>query len=384
MITTLLLLQAPALAPVDLTSLLPGDPGEKTINIGGRFMEDYSIFSGGDMNAAALGTTFEDGAEVRRARIRVFGDLSRNIAYKMEYDWASGSASLADAYLKFTTLDGTVLVGHQFEPFGMEEQTSSRFITFLERSSISSAFAPSRNMGISYWHGNDNHTFGGGLFRDTDKQGKTMDSGWGATARYVFRPVFENDGENLLHFGVSASMRNSDGTADFSARPENHMAPTFVDTGALVADGVMLVAFEGAWQQGPLHGMVEWQQADVTNDTAGGLEPTLNGFTLQFGYFLTGEHRGYKTGHAVWSRVKPTTYALDGNDNGCGAWEVAGRYSTLDLTDAPAVSDKLNSATLGLNWYMNNNTRVMLDVTQAELDTLDTLTIIALRFAFDF
>jgi len=383
MLTTLLLLQAPALAPVDLTSLLPGDPGEKTINIGGRFMEDYSFFSGGEMDAAALATTFDDGAEVRRARIRVFGDLAKNVSYKMEYDWASGSASLKDAYLKFKALDGAIVVGHQYEPFGMEEMTSSRFITFIERASISSAFTPSRNMGISYWRGNDTNTFGGGLFRDTDSQGKTADRGWGATARYVFRPVFENDGENLLHFGVAASLRGPDASAGYSAHPENHLAPKFVNTGALMADQILLLGVEGAWQQGPLHGMVEWQQADISNDAAGGLEPTLDGFSIEFGYFLTGEHRGYSTSHGVWDRVIPKTNALDGNE-GCGAWEIAGRYSTLDLTEAPAVGDKLNSTTLGLNWFMNAHTRVMLDVTQAELDTLDTLTIVALRFAFDF
>ena len=43
-----------------------------------------------------------------------------------------------------------------------------------------------------------------------------------------------------------------------------------------------------------------------------------------------------------------------------------------------------DAATVALNWYLNPNTRVMLDVTQAELDTLDTTTIVALRFAFDF
>ena len=382
MITTILLLQAPALAPVDLTSLLPGDPGEKTIKIGGRFMEDFSFFSGGEETEAALGSAFEDGAEVRRARIRVFGDLSENIAYKMEYDWASGSASLADGYLKLKTFDGSVIVGHQYEPFGFEEQTSSRFITFLERANISGAFAPSRNMGVTYWRANDTHTFGAGVFRDTDKQGKSADQGWGATARYVVRPVFEDGGRKLVHVGVSASMRAADGSASFSARPDNHFAPKFVDTGVLAADEVLLLGVEAGWQQGALHGMVEWQQADISSDATGGLEPTFDGFSVQVGYFLTGESRGYKTGNAVWERVKPHSNAL--SNGGKGAWEVAGRYSTLDLTEAPAVADKLNAATVALNWYLNPNTRVMLDVTQAELDTLDTTTIVALRFAFDF
>ncbi|MDP7062310.1 MAG: porin, partial [Planctomycetota bacterium] len=156
MILTLLLLQSPTLAPVDLTGLIPGDPGEKTIKIGGRFMEDFSFFSGGEATESALGETFDDGVETRRARIRVYGDLAENVAYKMEYDWAGGEGSLKDAYLKFKTESvGNILIGHQFEPMGLEQQTSSRFITFLERSTLTDAFMPERNAGISLWNSND-------------------------------------------------------------------------------------------------------------------------------------------------------------------------------------------------------------------------------------
>lgn len=385
MILTLLLLQGPTLAPVDLTHVLPGDPGEKTIKIGGRFMQDYSFFSGGEMTESALGSPFNDGSEVRRARIRVFGDLSKNIAYKMEYDWASGSGSLKDAYLKFSMdCGGDLIVGHQFEPFGLDMQTSSRFSTFIERSSLTDAFMPERNMGVSYWKSDDQWTLAGGVFRDTDSQGATMDRGYGVTARAVFRPVFEDNGRHLVHVGLGASHRSPDGSVSYDARPENHLLPKFVATGALTADTATLVNFEAAWQNGPFHAMFEYTMADVTNDAPGGAEPSLSGFSAQGGYFITGENRGYSTGHGVFSRVKPKTYALDGSEEGCGAWEVALRYSQLDLTEAAAVADELNTITGALNWYLNNNTRIMLDVTQADLDSLDSTTIIALRFAFDF
>ncbi len=382
MILTLLLLQGPVLAPTDFTSLLPGDPGEKTIHIGGRFMEDYSFFSGGDLTKAALADPFNDGAEVRRARIRVFGDLDKNIAYKMEYDWAGGKASLKDAYLKFKTgTIGNVIVGHQYEPMGLNTMTSSRFITFIERSTLSGAFMPDRNMGISVWNGNDAWTTSAGLFRDTNSQGKTSDRGFGATGRVVFRPVYKDKGRSLVHLGVGASLRRPDGSVSYAERPENHLLPDFVDTGALLADDVTLVNFEAAVQQGSLHGMLEYTMADISNQ--GGLEPSLTGMSVQAGWFLTGENRGYKTSHAVFDRVKPRTHALNGEE-GSGAWEVALRYSTLDLTEAPAVTDQLDTVTAALNWYLNNHTRVMLDVTQADLASLDSTTIVALRVAFDW
>ena len=382
MILTLLLLQGPALAPVDLTGLIPGDPGEKTINIGGRFMEDFSFFSGGDDLATALGTTFDDGVETRRARIRVFGNLAENIAYKMEYDWAGGTSSLKDAYLKFKTQSvGNVILGHQYEMMGLEQQTSSRFITFIERSSLTDAFMPERNAGISLWHANDDYTASIGWFRDTDAQGKSGDESTSFTGRFVYRPWIENKGKSLLHIGLSASQRNTEGGVDYDARPDNHLIDKFVDTGAITADDALLLAFELAVQEGPFHGMFEYAQSDVSATT--GVDPSFSGWSLQGGYFLTGESRGYKTGHGVFDRVKPAKNALT-KDGGVGAWEIAARYSNLDLTEAALVSDELDTMTLALNWYVNPNTRFMLDATKADMDSFDSTTIIAMRVAFDF
>ena len=382
MLLTLLLLQGPVLAPADLTTLIPGDPGEKTINIGGRFMEDFSFFSGGEATETALGTMFDDGVETRRARIRVFGNLAENVAYKMEYDWAGGTASLKDAYLKFKTESvGNVLVGHQYEMMGLEQQTSSRFITFIERSSLTDAFMPERNAGISLWNSNDSFTGSVGWFRDTNSQGKSGDESTSFTGRIVYRPWIEDNGQRLLHLGLSASQRNTEGGVDFDSRPDNHLIAKFVDTGAIAADDATLIAFEAAIQEGPFHGMLEYAQANTS--TPSGSDPSFSGWSVQAGWFLTGESRGYKTGNAVFDRVKPKQNALD-KDGGMGAWEIAARISNLDLTEAAAVTDELDTMTFGVNWYVNPNTRFLLDFTKADLDSLDSTTIIALRVAFDF
>jgi len=384
MLLSLLLLQAPALAPTDFSQLLPGDPGEKTLHVGGRLMEDFGFYSGGELTEAALGTTFNDDAEVRRARIRVFGDFTKNISYKLEYDWAGGVASIKDGTIKFKVTDvDEVVVGHQFEPFGMDMFTSTRYSTFIERATLSDALAPGRNMGLTVWRNNDTWTFGGGVFRDADDQGKTSDEGWSVSGRAVYRPVYEDKGRKLLHFGVAASLRRPDGSQKFDTSPEANSLPNFVSTGVLTADQVTLVNLEAAFQEGPFHGMFEYSMADVT-DNSGGEEPSLTGYSLQTGWFLTGENRGYTTGRAGWKRVKPRTLALYDGDEGNGAWEVALRYSNLDLTEASAVSSELSIVTAGLNWYLNNYSRVMLDVSQADLDQLDTTTIVALRFAIDF
>ncbi len=63
-----------------------------------------------------------------------------------QYDFAGGDADFKDVYVGLKKLPGvgTLKVGHFKEAFGLEELTSSKYITFIERSLPTEAFAPSR------------------------------------------------------------------------------------------------------------------------------------------------------------------------------------------------------------------------------------------------
>jgi phosphate-selective porin OprO/OprP len=376
MILTLLLLQGPVSAPAETTPTLFPLQGEKTIQIGGRLMLDFG-FPSGDSD-------FDAGTEVRRGRFRMFGDLATNVSYKLEYDWAGGEGSLKDGYLKLKGLGpGSLTVGHQFEPIGLETQTSSLYITFLERSSLSDVLTPGRNTGFQYNDGNDRMTWGAGWFRETDSQGASQDESSAFTGRFVFRPWYQDGGKSMLHLGGSLSVRDVDedgGGLRFRQRPEYHLGERLVDTrnpttGAdIMSDGVTLAVFEAGWQQGPMHAQLEYAQAEVD----GADDSSFTGWSAQFGYFLPGESRGYKTSSGTWQGVKPMSNALDG---GMGAWEVAARVSNLDLTESANVADEMETVSVGVNWYLNPNARVMLNYIMSEVGAIED-DIIALRFSF--
>ena len=64
-----------------------------------------------------------------------------------------------------------------------------------------------------------------------------------------------------------------------------------------------------------------------------GGDASFGSFYLQGSYFLTGEQRPYRDSGGHFNRVKPLHNL--GDRNGWGAWEIALRYSQLDLNDRP-------------------------------------------------
>jgi phosphate-selective porin OprO/OprP len=113
-----------------------------------------------------------------------------------------------------------------------------------------------------------------------------------------------------------------------------------------------------------------------------GRDPDFDGFYVYGSYFLTGEHRAYTPRSGAFGRVKPKR-DFDGK-GGLGAWEVGVRYSHLDLDDAELRGGKMSALTAGLNWYMNPNTRVMLNYVFADLERVGETNIFQTRLQVDF
>jgi len=124
------------------------------------------------------------------------------------------------------------------------------------------------------------------------------------------------------------------------------------EDGVEFSDQVDLLSLEAAWINGPISLQGEYITANADR-TDGSEDVDLDGYYVQAIYFLNGEHRNYKTSEAAFSRVKPKENFSYG---GLGAWEIAARYSELDLNDQDITGGELRNITGGLNWYLNPNT----------------------------
>jgi len=179
--------------------------GDFKLKIGGRLQTDW-FFSSEDRDIKSNVGEQEDGVEFRRARIYFSGLIYGNVEYKLQLDFAGDDADFKDAYLGLTDFPlGTLRMGHFKEPFSLDELTSSKYITFMERA-LPNAFAPGRNTGFMLHNvaSDERMTTAIGVFRDTDDNGENVDDGgYNITSRVTALPIYENKGAQLLQLGAA-------------------------------------------------------------------------------------------------------------------------------------------------------------------------------------
>lgn len=362
-------------------------PNEKpTYNITGQLQIDNILYSQSQSSKDNYGN-LQNATGFRRSRLGVYGELFETTEYRLEWDFASiGRPRMLDNWISLKTLPipvmHNIIVGHFFEPFSLERYTPNRFITFMERSLIDT-FAPARNTGImAYGHGmNEKVTWASGVFRSESNQfGDAVNDSadYALTTHFTWLPYYclTTEGRYLWHLGFSHSYRAiGDKQVRFRTRPEANMQalndfnqPFLIDTGDINADSVNLLGLESAIVWGPFSLQSEVISAQVNR--LDGPDPNFWGYYGYVSYFLTGENRSYsKTNilgrfrEGIFQRINPHTNALRGetgvgNPRGIGAWEVAARYSYIHLDSHDIEGNRMSAVTLGVNWYINPNTRM--------------------------
>ncbi len=359
--------------------------GSFKLRLGGRAQIDVAAFAPrGDIEQDA--GDLDNGIEMRRARLRAQGTIYDNTHFKVQFDFADGEAAFKDVNIGLSKIPiiGNIRFGHFKEPFGLEEQNSSNYMPFMERSIMNEALVPSRNTGLMIFNTafDERMTWAAGVFIDTDDFGDgEFNDGIHFTGRVTALPWYVDDGEKLLHLGVSYSYQDHKrDPVRYRTRPEAHLAPRFADTGDFMASDTNLVGAEASVVLGPLAFQAEYVHAFVDNVQRE--DPSYNGFYFLTSYFLTGEHRVYNKKNGAFDRVEPKKNF--GQDDGIGAWEVAGRYSYLNLEEGGVRGGRLDDFTLGVNWYLNPNTRLMWNYGFADAENSGAAHSFQMRFMIDF
>jgi phosphate-selective porin OprO/OprP len=366
--------------------------------INGRIMYDFEFLKREKIDF------YFNGNEFRRIYLSFSGNISKNLKYKVETNFAHAKIGFNDMYIRYSSGKyGDFFVGSIAEPTGLNMQTSSKYISFLERAMLTSL--QNGRWGAGFHYANFNLLEGkiGWQMSITnngvDKEGfkdTHLEKGWNYVAR-ISSPIWKNTEKNsLIHLGANLSYRPY---KDLKFGAENHLGKYYseeITTGEessnVIYGGKYHYIFPGAENSlatgvelgstlGSLSLQAEYKSQKYSGKDLIGNQ-SVTGYYAFISYFITGEHRPYK--HGSFGRVKPNS---SWNDKGPGAIEFLARYSSMEASEDVATTVKsVHNITLGINWYPMSHARLMYNyvLTDDGSDSLGKLSAHMIRFQVDF
>lgn len=306
----------------------------------------------------------DDKIGIRRAFVRLGGDffLLKPVHFHLEVGVITQKAYLDTAYIEIRDLRfvKTFRFGQFDGPMSLEQLGSSRDTVLMERGAAVQAFAPGLKTGLQIGRTflDERMTFALGWFANA----ANLDTGDSSSslARVIGRLTWltaergEPDPDHFLHLGFSLGWLFASDDVRYQSRPESFFANVLVNTGDIDAKSALVFGTELAWVKGPNLVQAEYLHSFVTGAPGGGVN--FPGMYVLASRLLTGEHHPYNRRSGTLGQVVPNR-SFAPRHGGWGAWEVAARFSHLDLEDGRVKGGIMNLMTLGMNWYWSRYIR---------------------------
>jgi phosphate-selective porin OprO/OprP len=378
----------------DMASHLDGAQG----TLAGNFRRGSVGATGNrETNAAS---DLSDGAYFRRARMGFEGTFNREFEYRLMLELGGsgteGPTRINDAWIAYNGLAPFRIQLGAFSPAAnMEDSTSVEDLLFIERATPSEL---SRTLGgadgrigfgirgagtrwmsaltftsrtVSDAEVFDSQLAGVGRFGYLAATSGHYNVHVGVNGTYVFQPA---DQGNTVASRYPVRLRD---------RPEIRVDGTrLVDSGSIDADSAYSVGVELGmnWKNFFLQGENYWYGVDRRAPTTLP-DPSFGGYYVEGSWVLTGESHRYNMNNGSFQNPRARV-PFNLADGGCGAWELALRYSHTDLdfheglAGVAAATDSVRGGTqnimaVGVNWYPNTNFRLMLEYLSISVDRLN-------------
>ena len=360
--------------------------GRNTIQLTGRMHMDYRAYD--PQYASSVITPVDstiDQLDVRRARLGVKGQFEKDWKYEFVGSYGvpdngmSDSASVVDvAYFDYAANPALSYRFGKFKmPYSLEQLTSSNNIDFMERSMANQnegEYVPGKETGVMVFGSpRDGTSYGLALSRGRiNKSAGTDSSDFIGRGTVNFAKTFMDTDDYVTHLGYGYSRGEiSPSSQAFyqSARDESRAFNNFFKGQESVKHGSTRTRsdVEYAVAYGPLKLQGEFFKVGYTTTD----EATRN-INIRYNeilWNLTGESHNYNNATGTFGTIKPNSKFTD--KGGLGAWQIGVRYTNFDASDfTPALhtTDKATAWTYGLNWYLNEYVRFMLNYVTTSFD----------------
>jgi len=278
----------------------------------------------------------DSGFNFRSLRTGIIKIFDSGMIVKLDIDLTDGDSNFTDLYARFSTKLGLFTLGNQKVALSLVNQTSRLARTFMEEPLPSEAFGLSRRLGVGW----DVHRKKIGAHLTAF--GPDLNTGIGKFG-YGLR-MYTNPKRtrwSLAHIGISGVREEMDRDARFRSRPETRITDTYLVNTRTVPDvksqgilGLEMAIAHKNWSIRGEYFYTEWERKNQKNTN-------FSGYYAQANWVLSGESIQYAQGRFL--RIRP--------DSSKGAWELALRYSAIDLNDQDTQGGAEKNTTLALNWY---------------------------------
>jgi len=425
--SNIITLQAPPPVSASLPNGRPSmasSDGRFTANIKAIVMFDAGkYFQKDNLPAQVTNRDLNDGTNFRRARFGVDGKLFKDFDYALIYEFGGSGAEdaghIQEAWVQYTGWKPWRIKVGAFEPnIGLQAAVSTSQMIFMERPASAEvarnlAAGDSRSAvqltGNGVWGEGDSGiatrwfasaALTGNVVSTVNSTGgfatQPLDEQTAIIGRFALAPFSSTDWQ--AHFAVNgqfATQPNDAGVAasprypiQFRDRPELRIDGTrLIDTGGIDAKTASVYGAEFGFTSHQF--MLESEYFEYKIDrrlttAATPADPKFHGWYVQGAWVLTGENRPYNAAEGRFDAPK-MNYNFNPQAGTWGAFELAARYSTLDLNfhdcgagkaipaspgacfDAVRGGEQKISA-IGLNWYLNPTIRMMLDFQHVDVN----------------
>lgn len=328
------------------------------------------------------------GASVREFSLNFSGGMGKDVsvALGLGFNAPDSKVDVEDAYVTYSGFkqlgeNFQVSVGKVNPSFCLENHSSGKWIPFLERSSVTTAFRPDPGLGISVNKWQDDYSINATITQPKpnnvtkDEKGNKIKHSdrLQYNARLTKAHFFNNN--QLAQVGIFGHFKDDGHNGlEFSTPPEakaRHSTSMLLNTTTpgglrIKANNHYSIGAELLGQNGSLSGELEYQHTKVKRDkTQYSKNLNFKGYRSNINYVLTGESRKFKNSNGTLGQVIP--------EGSCGAWEISGRYDYLNLNDKDIVGGSAHHIGVATTWYANYNFSVTAEYIRSKIARSFTL-----------
>jgi phosphate-selective porin OprO/OprP len=336
---------------------------------------DGQMFLGKTMNPIGNGVT------IRRARFATKTDFGKHWYGELDLNFANGVLELEDAYVSYDFLNGlSTRLGNYKERFSMSETSSSRYLNFMERAMVVTAFAPGRHIGWDATYNGKYFLATGGVFFQEVKDQETetyiednnkdygRDQGLSLTGKFVLQPFGDNKNYGL-HLAYAYSYRQPKTDVDpseyggirYSTRSLSYInRKKYLDTDVIpdfkhqLLSNIEIAAFYKGFAV----------QSEIINNTT---IRKNNQENLHFGGYYAQAVAMLFGGKQVYDKPEGEFTQPDKGKK-WGDIELALRYDYVNLNDKTIYGGSAEAVTGGINFYTARNVKFQLNYSYVNHD----------------